>query len=193
MSFFIETPRLIIREMLPEDEEGMFAMDSDPEVHRYLGNQPYTDIQQSRDNITFIRQQYADHGIGRWAVVLKDSGEFIGWTGFKRMVEPVNGHVNHLDFGYRHTRKLWRQGYAYEAAKAALDYGIGVLGFKDIYAMTDVENKGSRRILETLGFRFVEIFAYNAAPGWRAHHGEPTTWYELPQEHESEIQKAHFS
>lgn len=83
----LETPRLIIRELLPTDEEGMFAMDSDPEVHRYLGDKPYTDVQQSRENIAIVRQQYRDNGIGRWAVELKNTGEFIGWTGFKRMRE----------------------------------------------------------------------------------------------------------
>ena len=175
MNIHIETPRLLIREMRPEDEGAMFAMDSEPEVHQYLGGKPYTDIQQSRDNIAFIRQQYADHGIGRWAVELKDSREFIGWTGFKRMVEKVNGHIGHLDFGYRHARKFWRRGYAYEAAKAALDYGMGTLGFRDIYAMTDVDNQGSRRILEKLGFRFVEIFPYDGAGLWLQ--GVPTTWY----------------
>lgn len=177
MNVCIETPRLLVREILPEDEAGMFAMDNDPDVHRYLGNKPYSDIQQSRDNIAFIRQQYADHGVGRWAVVLKDTGEFIGWTGFKRMVESVNGHVGHLDFGYRHARKFWRQGYAYEAAKAALDYGVGTLGFRDIYAMTDVDNEGSRRLLEKLGFRFVEIFPYDGQGLWMA--GLPATWYRL--------------
>lgn len=177
MNIRIETPRLIIREMLPTDDAAMFTMDNDPKVHRYLGGNPYTDIQQSRDNIAFIRRQYAEHGIGRWAVTLKDSGEFIGWTGFKRMVEPVNGHVGHLDFGYRHTRKFWGQGFGYEAAKAALDYGVGALGFADIYAMTDVDNAGSRRILEKLGFRFVEIFPYDGAGLWPQ--GRPTTWYRL--------------
>lgn len=177
MNIRIETPRLLIREMWPTDDEAMFAMDNDSEVHRYLGGHPYADIQQSRDNITFIRQQYADHGIGRWAVVLKNTGEFVGWTGFKRMVEPVNGHVNHLDFGYRHARKFWRHGYGYEAAKAALDYGIGTLGFADIYAMTDVANQGSRRILEKLGFELVEIFPYDGPGLWAS--GEPTTWYRM--------------
>lgn len=179
MSFRIETPRLLIRELRPSDEYGMFAMDSDPEVHRYLGNQPVSTIEQSRETIAFVRQQYVSDGIGRWAVELKETGEFIGWTGFKLMHEMVNGHVNHYDFGYRHLQRFWGQGYAYEAAQAALDYGIKVLGFKDIYGMTDVENKGSRRLLEKLGFRLVEIFAYDAPPTWRAHFGEPTTWYKL--------------
>lgn len=177
MNTYLETERLIIRNITPEDEAGMFAMDSDAEVHRYLGNQPYTDISQSRDNIAFIRSQYEDHGIGRWAVVLKESGEFIGWTGFKRMTEMVNNHVNHLDFGYRHARKFWGQGYAYEAALAALSYGTKTLGFKDIYAMTDVGNAGSRRILEKLGFRFTSIFPYDGPSTWVT--GLPVTWYEF--------------
>ncbi len=175
----IETPRLLIRELVDGDDEAMFDMDSDPEVHRFLGNHPYTDIGQSRENIAFIRRQYAEHGIGRWAVVLKEDGTFIGWTGFKRMVEAVNGHIHHLDFGYRHARRFWGKGYASEAAKAALEYGVDSLGFTDVYAMTDVGNAGSRRILEKLGFRLDGIFAYDAAPSWRAHYGEPTTWYVL--------------
>jgi RimJ/RimL family protein N-acetyltransferase len=175
----IETPRLIIREMVPEDDVAMFEMDQDPEVHRFLGNQPQNDIQQSRDLIAYVMQQYKDHGIGRWAVDLKETGECIGWTGFKHMTEKVHGHVDHLDFGYRHARKFWRQGYAYEAAKASLDYGIQTLGFRDIYAMTDVNNERSRHLLEKLGFRLVEIFAYDAEPKWRAFYGEPTTWYAL--------------
>ena len=179
MSLQIETPRLIIREITAEDEQGMFEMDSDPEVHVYLGNRPYTDIAQSRENIEIIQQQYKENGIGRWAVMLKDTGEFIGWTGFKLITEEVNGHINHYDFGYRHMRKHWRKGYAYEAAKASLDYGIDILRLKDIYAMTDVENAGSRRILEKLGFRLVEIFPYDGSFVWI--HGQPITWYKLDE------------
>lgn len=179
MNIRIETPRLIIRELRPEDATQMFAMDSDPEVHKYLGNKPLTDIEEVHKVIAFVRQQYTDNGIGRWAVILKDTGEFIGWTGYKRFTETVNNHVNHLDFGYRHARKFWGQGYAYEAAKAALDYGIDEMGFKDIYAMTDVDNKGSRRILEKLGFELKEIFPYDGAFLWVK--DLPVTWYQLTE------------
>lgn len=178
-TMILETPRLIIRELLPSDGQGMFAMDCDPEVHRYLGSRPCTDIQQSLENIANIRQQYKDNGIGRWAVALKNKGQFIGWTGFKRMRESENGHVNHLDFGYRYARRFWGQGYAFEAAKAALDYGIEKLGFREVYATTDVDNRGSKRILEKLGFRFMEIFHYDAPTSWGALPGEPATWYQL--------------
>ena len=177
MNIYLETERLIIREIRPEDEADMFAMDSDAEVHRYLGNKPYTEISQTRDNIAFIRKQYEDHGVGRWAVLHKETDEFVGWTGFKRMTEMVNGHINHLDFGYRHARKFWGQGYGHEAAIAALTYGVETLGFKDIYAMTEVSNAGSRRILEKLGFRLIKIFPYDGPNFWVA--DLPVTWYQL--------------
>lgn len=176
MIALIETPRLIIRELQESDAEAMFEMDRDAEVHRYLGGKPYTDIAQSRDNIAFIRAQYAQNGIGRWAVELKTTGEFIGWTGFKLMRDqPVNGHVDHYDFGYRHARRFWKKGYAFEAAQAALAYGLRELRIPDVYAMTDVENAGSRRILEKLGFRLVEIFRYDGPSLWVK--DLPVTWY----------------
>jgi RimJ/RimL family protein N-acetyltransferase len=78
MKVFVETERLILREMLPEDEKGMFELDSDPEVHRYLGNNPVKSIDQVRNIINSVRLQYKENGIGRWAVIEKASNEFIG-------------------------------------------------------------------------------------------------------------------
>lgn len=177
MDVFIETERLIIRPLLAEDEEGMFRMDSDAEVHKYLGRHPYKDIEESRENIRFVRQQYEDYGIGRWAMLNKATNEFIGWTGFKYMPITVNKHSNFHDFGYRLARDSWGKGYATEGAIAALDYGINTLQFKDIYAMTDVANAASRRVLEKIGFTYIETFGYDDPTlKWRAQ-GEPTTWY----------------
>lgn len=182
MDYFIETPRLYIRELLPADDAAMFEMDSDAEVHRYLGNKPQQHIGEARDVIAMVRQQYADFGIGRWAVVEKETGGFIGWTGFKRMTDKVNGHVGHYDFGYRHLRRAWGRGFAYEAARAALDYGIDQLDIrKDIYAMTDVDNGASRHLLEKLGFRLGHIFAYDGPTSW-LYGAQPTTWYVLEDE-----------
>ncbi len=73
-----ETDRLIVREILPSDVDGMFEMDSDPEVHKYLGNKPVTEKEQISQVIHFVRQQYIDNGIGRWAIIDKTSNEFIG-------------------------------------------------------------------------------------------------------------------
>ena len=130
-------------------------------------------------SVTYVRQQYADSGIGRWAVIEKSSGECIGWTGFKIIRERVHGFEDFYDFGYRHLRRFWGKGMASEAARAALDYGLNTLAIKDdIYAMTDVDNGASRHILESLGFRLQEIFPFDGKQQWRTIN-EPTTWYKL--------------
>lgn len=183
MDILIETPRLIIRPFLAHDDEGMFRMDSDMEVHRYLGWRPVKSIEESRETIRYVQQQYTDHGIGRWVMLSKATNEFIGWTGFKHMTSTVNGHTGFIDFGYRLARDGWGRGYATEGAIAALHYGIHNLGYKDIYAMTDINNGASRHILEKIGFGLVCIFPYDdEAYNWREI-GQPTTWYQYGYKH----------
>ncbi len=160
MQIIAETERLIIRELLPEDATGMFKMDSDPAVHRYLGNDPVKDIEQIHNVISFIRQQYVDNSIGRWAVIEKESGEFIGWTGLKLMRETVNNHTNYYDFGYRFVKSSWGKGYATETAAPSLQYGFDVLQADAIYAMADEVNTASRRVLQKAGLQFIEMFDY---------------------------------
>ena len=178
MPIFIETERLYIRKLEEKDAEGMFVMDSDPEVHKYVGGNPAQNIQHIRDVIQNIHNQYIDNGIGRCAVIEKSSDEFAGWSGFKFMKGPVNKHSDFYDFGYRLAKKFWGKGYATESGIAALQYGIETLQLNDIYAMTDIDNKASRRVLEKLGFKYIETFNYDSDPNWRTE-GEPTTWYEL--------------
>jgi ribosomal-protein-alanine N-acetyltransferase len=83
MKIHIETQRLLIREIRDEDVNGIFELDTDPEVHKYLGNKPITSMEQAATLIKFIQQQYRENGIGRWAVIEKETNNFIGWTGLK--------------------------------------------------------------------------------------------------------------
>jgi [ribosomal protein S5]-alanine N-acetyltransferase len=160
MRFYIETERLILRDILPTDEEAFFEMDSNPDVHIYLGNQPVTSREQIKEVIQNIQQQYEENGIGRWAVIEKESGKFIGWSGLKFIKEHENNHINFYDVGYRFHPKYWGKGYATESAKAALAYGFNELKLNVIYGMANIENKASRRALEKCGLRFVEKFDF---------------------------------
>jgi ribosomal-protein-alanine N-acetyltransferase len=182
MPFPIKTPHLLIREVLPTDDLGMLELDTDPEVHKYVGKNPITTIEQARETIAFVRQQYIDLGIGRWAVINRADNDFLGWAGFKLITEPTNNHINHYDFGYRFIRRCWNQGIGTEASIACLNYGIKELHLKNIYAMTDPENTASRHLLEKLGFKFIELFQFETNPGWRTDDNLTTTWYKLPEE-----------
>ncbi len=158
---------------MPSDAEGLFELDSDPEVHRYLGNKPVTSIQQCKDVIEFVRAQYKTNGIGRWAVEEKSSGNFIGWAGLKYFVEEVNQHVNFYDVGYRLMKKHWGKGYATEAAIATIVYGFNVLKAKEIHAMIDSDNEASRRVLEKAGLKHIEPFLFE---------GDPSDWFKITKE-----------
>jgi RimJ/RimL family protein N-acetyltransferase len=173
----IETERMLITEFNSAYDVGMFELDSDKEVHKFLGNKPFKTIEQSRNLIEFIQRQYIENGIARWAILDKVTDEFVGWTGFKLIKETINHHSNYYDFGYRLKRKFWGKGYATESGNSALKYGIEMLQLKEIYAMTDANNFASRRVLEKIGMKYIEIFNYDRELSWIAK-GEPTAWYE---------------
>lgn len=161
MKIIAATERLIIREILPSDVEGMYALDSDPEVHRYLGNKPVTQKEQIVDVIKMIRQQYLDFGIGRWAVIDKKTNDFMGWTGLKFVTETTNGHQYYYDLGYRLIRKYWGQGIATETALISLEYAFNILGVHEVFAAAHMENIASNSVLKKVGLRPIETFYYS--------------------------------
>ncbi|MFC1224967.1 GNAT family N-acetyltransferase [Pedobacter sp. BG31] len=161
MKIFAETERLILRELMPADAEGMFELNSDPDVHRYLGNKPVTSIEQSIAEIEFIRKQYVENGIGRWAVIEKTSGNFLGWSGLKLITETTNNHINYYDLGYRFSKRFWGKGYATETAMAVIDYGFTELKLNEIIGIADINNLGSIYVLEKVGLKRVSVFDYD--------------------------------
>jgi len=168
----IATTHLLLRPLTLADATGLFELDSDPAVHRYLGGiggpRPGS-LADSEATIRFIQAQYTAHGIGRWAVVLRATGEFMGWAGLKLVTEPVNGQHDFYDIGYRFIPRYWGQGYGHEAARAWLDYGFATLALPRICAYADVNNAGSRRILAKIGLQEGNVFTEG---------GTACVWYE---------------
>ncbi len=160
MQFFLETERLILREFRISDDMAMFELDSNPEVHKYLGNHPVTNIEQVQTYIANIQQQYLDHGIGRWITIEKSSDEIIGWAGLKFITEYENNQINFHDVGYRLMPQYWGKGYATEATLAALHYGFEHLNLEKIIGTVHAENKASRRVLEKCGLEYIEQFMW---------------------------------
>lgn len=155
----IETERLILREVLPDDNKGFFELDSNPEVHKYLGNKPISTIEQVEYYINYIRKQYVTNGIGRWGVIEKQSGDFIGWGGLKYVDDKTcNGQTNYYDVGYRLIPRYWRKGYATEIGKASVDYAFKAMKLDTVIGTAHIDNIGSRKALEKSGLKFIEYF-----------------------------------
>jgi len=154
----IHTERLIIRAITLEDAPGMFEMDSNPKVHEYLGKKPASTIEEVYGYIKFIRAQYRDNGIGRWAVEEKDTGNFVGWTGFKFHTKPLNDRIHFLDLGYRFQEAVWGKGYATETSFASMQYAFDNLEHDTIYGMAETVHAASNHILKKMGMKYVNTF-----------------------------------
>ena len=158
----IETERLILREIQLSHVDGMFTLDSDPEVHKYLGNMPISKKDQAEEYIRLLQQQYKERGIGRWAVIHKETNEFMGWSGIKYLneSEQMNGVYNVYELGYRFIPKFWGKGYATESAQAWVDYMFNKTDVKSLYAAADIPNKGSVNVLQKVGFEITGEFVF---------------------------------
>ena len=164
MDFKIATERLLLRPILNSDAEALFEMDNNPNVHLYLGNEPVKSIDAVYNYIKSIQSQYIKNGIGRFAVVLKDTNEVIGWAGIKFITEPENNHVNFYDIGYRLAEAYWGKGYGYEVAKAWLEYAFNEMKVAAVYASAHTENKGSNKILQKIGMKQAGKYLHHELP-----------------------------
>lgn len=110
----------------------------------------------------FIRHYhpYRTKGMGRWAVLRKIDGAYLGWCGLRYVPE-----LEKVDLGYRFFKKYWGAGYATESGRACLDYGFKVLNLQTIVARAMKANIGSIRVMEKLGMQFEkeEVFAEHPA------------------------------
>ena len=176
MPFIIETERLILRDLRNTDLEGIFELDSNPLVHKYLGNNPIKTKDKAKKIIQFVRQQYKEHGIGRFAAIEKATGDFIGWSGLKLNTEEkevLNGKTEFYDIGYRLIPRYWGKGYATESSLAALEFGFNDLNIETICGAAETANLASNKVLQKIGLKFINKFTYDNIP---------CKWYELNKE-----------
>lgn len=150
MKIITQTSRLLLREFLPGDAQFMYALNNDPEVLKYTGNQAFKSLDEAA-NFLKNYSDYKRNGFGRWVVILKETGDFIGWCGLKLNEE------DQVDIGFRFFKKYWNKGYATEAARACLEYGFSELGIDQIIGRAMIENKASIRVLEKLGMQYWKI------------------------------------
>ncbi|MBW1295059.1 GNAT family N-acetyltransferase [Aquimarina litoralis] len=163
MKVHIETDRFILRELEDDDVQGMYELDSDPDVHRFLGKKPIKTVEEASKVIDYIRGQYIDNGIGRLAIIDKKTNDFMGWSGLKYEKE-LRREFDYYDLGYRLIKKYWGKGIATETAIASLKYGFETLKLEEINAAAEIDHIASNTILKKVGLQFVETFEYDQVP-----------------------------
>ncbi|MCX5087469.1 GNAT family N-acetyltransferase [Streptomyces sp. NBC_00365] len=143
----LRTDRLTLRRWRDSDLEPWAAMNADPEVREHLGD--LLTREQSDDSVARFQAEFDQRGYGWWAVEVQATGEFIGFAGLDQVDDgmPFTG----VEIGWRLARSAWGQGYATEAARAALAHGFDTLELPEILAVTTATNLRSQAVMCRIG------------------------------------------
>lgn len=144
----IKAERLVLRRLTADDAENFYLLNLDPEVIRYTGDHSFLNIEEAKHFLDSYTH-YHEYGFGRWAVMDKNSHEFLGWCGLKYSPEKEE-----TDIGFRFFKKHWGKGYATEAARASLEIGFRQYKISEIVGRAMKANSASVSILEKLGLTF---------------------------------------
>lgn len=144
----LTTERLLMRGWREEDLEPFAALNADPEVMEHFVA-PLTRLE-SDAFAARIQQRLDEGGYGLWAIEVRATGEFVGFTGLALQTFPAH-FTPAVEVGWRLARPAWGHGYASEAARAAVDYGFGPAGLDEIVSMTAVTNIRSQHVMQRIG------------------------------------------
>lgn len=150
MDWILETERLRLRKLCPADFDDLCEILQDAEtMTAYEG--PFGD-QEVQDWLARQLQRYQEYGFGLWAVILKETGEFVGQCG---ITMQSTGTEEVQEVGYLFKRRFWHHGYATEAAKSCMDYAFSQLGATRVFSIIRDSNLASRCVAERNGLQVV--------------------------------------
>jgi|SRR5262245_48301506 len=146
----LETERLLIRQLSPDDAPFILTLLNEPSFIRYIGDKGVRNLDDARRYISDgPMKSYEVNGFGLCLVQLKANGERIGMCGvLKRDTLPDP------DIGFAFLPAYWNQGYAFESASAVMDQARQAFGLERILAITSPDNEASEKLLGKIGLRF---------------------------------------
>jgi RimJ/RimL family protein N-acetyltransferase len=145
----IETPRLTLRRWKDSDRPAFAAICADPEVMQWLGG--VLTPEQASQRIDRVEATFETVGYGRFLVERKSDGAFLGWCGVMPCHESVTPIAGQPEIGWRLVTTAWGEGYATEAARAALDDAFARVGLPEVLAYTSRANLRSQAVMQRLG------------------------------------------
>ncbi len=147
----LRTERLLVRETTLEDVDEFYKLYADPEMTRYMEGLFENPEDEKRYQKDYIEKVYGLMGFGVWTLVRMSDGAVIGRAGYS-----VRNGFEEIELGFLIGKKYQRQGYAFEACCAILDYGKNVLNFDKVQTLVKEENEVSIHICKKLGFEVVD-------------------------------------
>jgi [ribosomal protein S5]-alanine N-acetyltransferase len=171
MQIYLETDRLLLRRLTLADADHLYALDSDPEVMRFINGGAPTPLESIQTQILprFLSYYEKYEQLGFWAAQDRESQQFIGWFHFYPAIENPLGRalnlVNETEvaLGYRLRRSGWGKGLATEGSIALVRKGFTELGVQRVVGWALSDNIASIRVMEKAGLRFETAFAFTEA------------------------------
>lgn len=147
----LETKRLLLRRLVIDDLDALFALYSDEEIRRYFpeGTLTYEETKEELEWFLNGHPHYPE--LGLWATIYKETGQFIGRCGL--LPWTIDGR-NEVEVAYLLDKKFWGQGLATEAAQAILHYGFEHLQLSRLICLIDRENRASISVATKIGMTF---------------------------------------
>lgn len=150
MDYFLTSPRIGFRRWAADDLDLALGLWGDKAVTQFIDARGELSLQQVAQRLHDEIALQEDSGIQYWPIFLRLTGEHLGCCGL-RPYDPAKGV---LELGFHLRRAYWGQGYASEAARAAMEYAFCTLGAKVLFAGHNPLNKVSRTLLNKLGFTY---------------------------------------
>jgi len=143
-----ETVRLVIRRLTENDVEAVATMWCDPRVTRFMGGpRVFAEVCRSlRAGLSAEPQRF-----DLWPVLERSGGAVIGHCGL--LDKEIDGRVE-IEINYVIAPRVWRQGYATEAALAIRAHAEHAFGCRRLIALIHPENRPSFRVAEKIGFGY---------------------------------------
>jgi RimJ/RimL family protein N-acetyltransferase len=144
----LRTARLLLRRWRETDHAPFAALNTDPMVMEYFPDR--LTQAESDEEIARIEAGFATRGYGFWALEVRATGEFAGFTGLA--VPSFNAHFTPaVEVGWRLARSAWGKGYATEAGLASIAFGFADAGLDEIVSFTSAANARSRAVMQRIG------------------------------------------
>lgn len=144
----LDTPRLVLREVVPSDAADILEFRGDPEVQKTNDLASYQDVAEAHAHIVEIHKWFTEKKAVTWGVTLRGEDRVHGLIGFYFWDQQYYK----TDLGYDLARRYWRQGITTEAILALLAFGFGKMHLHRMNVDTRVDNLASVRLMEKLGF-----------------------------------------
>jgi RimJ/RimL family protein N-acetyltransferase len=171
----LRTERLVLRAWRDSDRDPFADLNADPVVMEHFPAS--LTPEQTYAFVDRIVDGWTTNGLGLWAVEVPGVSRFIGFVGlsvpgFESFFTPC------VEVGWRLARTAWGQGYASEAARAALSFGFSERGLDEIVSFTTTANARSQAVMQRIGMTHdpADDFDHPNTPGW---HGQRHVLYRL--------------